>query len=106
MSSGHASMKVSTARMARASMSSSPKSGTHAGRSIGLTIRPTAAYPPEKRGGALGIFAALTGLAVVSGPVLGGAITQGLEWRWIFWINVPLAAIVIPLVLARVEENY
>ena len=66
----------------------------------------TAAFPPERRGAALGIFAALTGLAVVGGPVLGGAITQGLEWRWIFWINVPIAAVVIPLVLAKVEENY
>jgi EmrB/QacA subfamily drug resistance transporter len=66
----------------------------------------TAAYPPEKRGAALGIFAALTGLAVVGGPVLGGAITQGLAWQWIFWVNVPLAVIVIPLVMAKVAENY
>ncbi|MEA2674058.1 MAG: hypothetical protein QOI92_1250 [Chloroflexota bacterium] len=66
----------------------------------------TAAYPPEKRGAALGIFSALTGLAVVGGPVLGGAITEGLEWRWIFWINVPLAAVVIPVVTAKVNENY
>jgi EmrB/QacA subfamily drug resistance transporter len=66
----------------------------------------TAAYPPEKRGAAFGIFSALTGLAVVGGPVLGGAITQGLEWRWIFWINVPLAAAVIPLVIAKVKEDY
>jgi len=66
----------------------------------------TAAFPPEKRGAALGIFSGLTGLAVVGGPVLGGAITQGLEWRWIFWINIPLAAVVIPLVIAKVKENY
>ena len=66
----------------------------------------TNAYPPEKRGAALGIFAALTGLAVVAGPVLGGAITQGLEWRWIFWINVPLAAAVIPLVTTKIKESY
>jgi EmrB/QacA subfamily drug resistance transporter len=65
----------------------------------------TAAYPPEKRGAALGIFAALTGLAVVGGPVLGGAITQGLAWQWVFWVNVPLAVIVIPLVRAKVAEN-
>jgi EmrB/QacA subfamily drug resistance transporter len=66
----------------------------------------TAAYPPEKRGAALGIFAAITGLAVVGGPVLGGAITQGLAWQWIFWVNVPLAVIVIPFVVTKVTENY
>jgi EmrB/QacA subfamily drug resistance transporter len=66
----------------------------------------TNAYPPEKRGAALGIFAALTGLAVIAGPVLGGAITQGLEWRWIFWVNVPLAAAVTPLVATKIKESY
>jgi MFS family permease len=49
----------------------------------------SAAYPPQDRPKALGLFSGLTGLAVVAGPVVGGAVTQGLAWQWIFWINVP-----------------
>jgi EmrB/QacA subfamily drug resistance transporter len=66
----------------------------------------TAAYPPERRGAALGVFTALTGLAVVGGPVVGGAITQGLDWTWIFWLNVPIGLAVIPLALTRITESY
>jgi EmrB/QacA subfamily drug resistance transporter len=65
----------------------------------------TNAFPPEKRGGALGVFTALTGLAVVGGPLVGGAITEGIAWQWIFWINVPIGAILIPLVLLRTTES-
>jgi EmrB/QacA subfamily drug resistance transporter len=65
----------------------------------------TAAFPAEKRGGALGIFTALTGLAVVGGPLVGGAVTQGIAWQWIFWINVPIGAALIPLVLVRTTES-
>ncbi|HEU5006514.1 MAG TPA: DHA2 family efflux MFS transporter permease subunit [Jatrophihabitantaceae bacterium] len=63
------------------------------------------AYPPERRGAALGIFTALTGLAVVGGPLVGGAITQSIAWQWIFWVNVPIGALAIPLTLARVPES-
>jgi EmrB/QacA subfamily drug resistance transporter len=70
---------------------------------LSLTLL-SSAFPPERRGWALGIFAGLTGLAVLAGPVLGGAVTQGLAWQWIFWINVPIGLIAIPLVLARIEE--
>ncbi|HEY0933930.1 MAG TPA: DHA2 family efflux MFS transporter permease subunit, partial [Trebonia sp.] len=65
----------------------------------------TSAFPPEKRGGALGIFTALTGLAVVGGPLVGGAVTEGIAWQWIFWVNVPIGAVLIPLVLARTTES-
>jgi EmrB/QacA subfamily drug resistance transporter len=65
-----------------------------------------AAFPPERRGWALGIFGGVTGLAAVVGPVLGGAITQGIAWQWIFWVNVPVALLAIPLVLTRVKESY
>jgi EmrB/QacA subfamily drug resistance transporter len=64
-----------------------------------------AAIPPERRGAALGIFTALTGLAVVGGPLVGGFISQSLAWQWIFWVNLPLGVAVIPLVLARIEES-
>jgi EmrB/QacA subfamily drug resistance transporter len=65
-----------------------------------------AALPPERRGWAMGIFGSVTALAVVVGPVLGGAITQGLAWPWIFWLNVPIGLLAIPLALRRLEESY
>jgi EmrB/QacA subfamily drug resistance transporter len=66
----------------------------------------SAAYPPERRGAAIGILEGITGLAVVGGPVLGGAISQGLSWEWIFWVNVPIALVALPLVLARLDESF
>jgi len=48
----------------------------------------------------------VTALAVVVGPVLGGAITQGIAWQWIFWLNVPIGLLTIPLALRRLEESY
>ena len=65
-----------------------------------------AAFPPEKRGGALGIFFAVNGLAVAGGPLVGGAITQGIAWQWIFWLNVPIGLALIPLVLRRIPESH
>ncbi len=64
------------------------------------------AFEPERRGGALGMFFAITGLAVASGPLVGGAIAEGLAWQWIFWINVPIGAVLVPLALARVPESF
>jgi EmrB/QacA subfamily drug resistance transporter len=64
-----------------------------------------AAFPPERRGWAIGIFSGLTGLAVLAGPMIGGAVTEGLAWQWIFWINVPICALAIPLVLTRIPES-
>ncbi|HWE12737.1 MAG TPA: DHA2 family efflux MFS transporter permease subunit [Solirubrobacteraceae bacterium] len=66
----------------------------------------TAAFPPEVRGRAMGIFSGITGLAVLSGPVVGGAVTQGLAWQWVFWINVPIGLATIPLVLRQIAESY
>jgi EmrB/QacA subfamily drug resistance transporter len=63
------------------------------------------AFPPEKRGAAIGMFSAVTGLAVASGPVVGGAVVQGINWQWIFWVNVPIALIAIPLVLTKIKES-
>jgi EmrB/QacA subfamily drug resistance transporter len=64
-----------------------------------------AAFPPERRGWATGVYGSVTALAVVLGPVLGGAVTQRLAWPWIFWINVPIALIAAPLVIYRVPES-
>jgi EmrB/QacA subfamily drug resistance transporter len=64
-----------------------------------------AAFPPERRGAAMGAMQGLTGLSVASGPVIGGAVAQGIDWPWIFWINVPIGLLAVPLVLARIPES-
>jgi EmrB/QacA subfamily drug resistance transporter len=66
----------------------------------------SAAFPPEKRGAAIGIFSGITGIAVASGPLLGGAVTQGISWEWIFWLNVPIGLLAAPLVLMKMKESY
>ena len=53
----------------------------------------------------MGALQGLTGLAVASGPVIGGAVAQGLAWQWIFWINVPIGLLAVPLVLAQIPES-
>jgi EmrB/QacA subfamily drug resistance transporter len=72
---------------------------------LGLALL-SAAFPPERRGAAIGLFSAVTGIAVASGPLVGGAIAEGLAWEWIFWLNVPIGLAAIPLVLARIEESF
>ena len=72
---------------------------------LGLALL-SAAFPPERRGAAIGIFSAITGLAVASGPLVGGAVVQGIDWTWIFWLNVPIGLLVVPLVLARMDESF
>src|SRR3954447_20922487 len=64
----------------------------------------SAAFTPERRGAALGIFFAVVGLAVAGGPLVGGAVTQGIAWQWIFWLNVPVGVVLVPLVLRRIDE--
>lgn len=64
------------------------------------------AFAPERRAWALGIFSGITGLAVLGGPVLGGAITQGVAWHWIFWVNAPIGLLTIPVAFRHVEESY
>jgi EmrB/QacA subfamily drug resistance transporter len=66
----------------------------------------SANYPTELRGKAMGLFAGITGLAVLGGPVVGGAIAQGAAWEWIFWLNVPIGLAALPLVLRRIPESY
>ena len=65
----------------------------------------SAAFPAERRGSALGSLQGITGLAVVAGPVIGGAVAQGIAWEWIFWLNVPIGLAAIPLALVRIEES-
>jgi EmrB/QacA subfamily drug resistance transporter len=56
---------------------------------LSLTIL-SAAFPPERRGVVIGLWGGLAGLAIAAGPLVGGAITQGLSWHWVFWVNVPI----------------
>ncbi|TDD75048.1 DHA2 family efflux MFS transporter permease subunit [Actinomadura darangshiensis] len=65
----------------------------------------SAAYPAQRRARALGTFSGVTGLATLGGPLVGGAIVDGLAWQWIFWLNVPLGLALIPLVRAFVPES-
>jgi EmrB/QacA subfamily drug resistance transporter len=59
---------------------------------LGLTLL-TAAFPADRRGAAVGIWGGIAGLGVAGGPVVGGAITEGLDWHWVFWVNVPLGLV-------------
>jgi EmrB/QacA subfamily drug resistance transporter len=71
---------------------------------LGLALL-SAAFPADRRGAAIGIFSAITGLSVASGPVIGGAVVQGISWEWIFWVNVPIGLLAIPFVLTKIEES-
>jgi EmrB/QacA subfamily drug resistance transporter len=65
----------------------------------------SAAYRREERARALGIFSGVTGLALIAGPVVGGAVADGLAWQWIFWINLPIGLVLVPLVFSRIGES-
>jgi EmrB/QacA subfamily drug resistance transporter len=66
----------------------------------------TGAFAPRDRPRALGIFATAAGSAVALGPPFGGAIVQGISWPGIFWLNLPLTAVLITIALARVDEQH
>ncbi|MFE3633311.1 DHA2 family efflux MFS transporter permease subunit [Streptomyces cellostaticus] len=66
----------------------------------------TAAVPAAKRGMAYGIWGAVNGLAVASGPLIGGSLTEHISWHWIFWLNVPLGVALLPLARLRLAESY
>jgi EmrB/QacA subfamily drug resistance transporter len=63
------------------------------------------AVPSEKRGMAIGAWSGISGLAVALGPVVGGAVVTGISWHWIFWLNVPIGAIAVPLAMIRLTES-
>ncbi|MFJ3837081.1 DHA2 family efflux MFS transporter permease subunit [Streptomyces sp. NPDC054904] len=65
----------------------------------------TVAVPAARRGMALGIYGAVTGLAVASGPLIGGTLTEHISWQWIFWLNVPIGLALIPLARLRLAES-
>src|ERR1044072_8378056 len=63
------------------------------------------AFQGRERGSAFGVFGAVTGVAVAVGPVLGGAITSGLSWRWIFFVNIPVGVAALAATLLKVDES-
>ncbi|MCH1864912.1 MFS transporter [Nocardioides sp. CFH 31398] len=63
------------------------------------------AFRGKDRGTAFGVFGAVTGVAVAIGPVLGGVLTSGLSWRWIFFVNVPLCLVALGVTLTKVAES-
>jgi EmrB/QacA subfamily drug resistance transporter len=69
-----------------------------------LTIL-SSAVPAERRGLALGAWGGISGLAVAFGPVVGGAVVNGISWHWIFWLNVPFGIVLLPLALRRLDET-
>ena len=66
----------------------------------------SAAVAPEKRGLALGAWGGIGGLAVALGPLVGGVVVEGISWQWIFWLNVPIGLVLLPLALRRLNESY
>jgi len=69
-----------------------------------LTIL-SAAVPEERRGVFLGAWGGISGLAVAFGPLVGGAVVDGISWHWVFWLNVPIGLALLPLALLRLEET-
>jgi EmrB/QacA subfamily drug resistance transporter len=64
------------------------------------------AFPPERRGLAIGVWSGISGIAVALGPLVGGAVIEAASWHWIFWINVPVGLVLVPLALARLSESH
>jgi EmrB/QacA subfamily drug resistance transporter len=69
-----------------------------------LTIL-SAGVPKERRGLVLGAWGGISGLAVAIGPLVGGAVVEGISWQWIFWLNVPIGLVLIPLAALRLRES-
>jgi EmrB/QacA subfamily drug resistance transporter len=63
------------------------------------------AFSGKERGTAFGIYGAVLGGAVAVGPLVGGAITSGIGWRWIFFVNVPIGVVAIAVTLIKIQES-
>jgi EmrB/QacA subfamily drug resistance transporter len=72
---------------------------------MSLTIL-TTAFPVERRGMIVGIYGGLAGFAVAMGPIVGGAVTQVIDWHWIFWINVPIGVVAVLLGVRLLPESH
>jgi EmrB/QacA subfamily drug resistance transporter len=71
-----------------------------------LSLTLLAANVPDRlRPAAIGIWGGVSGLGVALGPVVGGAVVQGISWQAIFWLNVPVAVLALPLIIVAVRES-
>ncbi|MEZ5117755.1 MAG: MFS transporter [Candidatus Nanopelagicales bacterium] len=71
---------------------------------VGLSVI-TNAYPPQRVGRAIGVVFGVSAVGTALGPLLGGAITQLLSWRFVLWLNVPMAAVVFVMTLRDVSQS-
>ncbi|MBT2510065.1 DHA2 family efflux MFS transporter permease subunit [Streptomyces sp. ISL-98] len=71
---------------------------------LSLTLS-AAAVPEERRSMAIGIWGGVNGLGIAVGPLVGGAVTQGIDWHWIFWLNLPIGVLALPALLWAVKES-
>jgi EmrB/QacA subfamily drug resistance transporter len=65
----------------------------------------TATFPPERRGTAIGIWAGVSALALAIGPLVGGLLTEHLDWSWIFFVNVPVGVLAVAASFLVIEES-
>jgi len=71
---------------------------------LSLTLL-SAAVPAERRGMAIGLWSGVSGLGVALGPLVGGAVIEGISWQWIFWLNVPVGVALAPLAARVLAES-
>lgn len=71
---------------------------------LALTLL-AAAVPARQRSAAIGIWGGIAGLGVAVGPVVGGAVVDGLNWQWIFWLNVPIGLVAVPFAARVLTES-
>jgi EmrB/QacA subfamily drug resistance transporter len=64
------------------------------------------AFPAQRRGAALGIWSAISGTGIALGPIVGGAVVDGISWHWIFWINVPIGLVLLPVAAIMLRESH
>jgi EmrB/QacA subfamily drug resistance transporter len=78
---------------------------TALGAALTLTLLADA-FPAQKRGAALGIWSGISGTGIALGPLVGGAVVEGISWHWIFWINVPIGLALLPVAAMLLRESH